>query len=340
MRLYPWSTLSIVGAIASSIPRSTGHELHLPYLPSLSPEHDSDAYLALQWTVTNGSLYANNDQIFPPTISMQVHAPQYRGQSNARVGDEDLTLSYSLHARPLSSAEAGATTKIVRVRVDLMDLQGEAVTPNAVVLDLLAHPDGSQRITRIRMEPGKGHREGYDRPWHMKFWQTQMAGIINHGKEKDTKQNSSPAPPSQTQPEDSTQAHPSDAAAPTDDKEEVTQVGFILSPYWSPAAYSHRGHGHHRHPHHRDRTFMRLVRPVILPAVLGAAAGLVACLVGFVIGHLCMSLAVCLGLRKNRQQRRSSAVHLEDGISREKSALMPIPEIYVTDSDSDSDSEA
>lgn len=269
---------------------------------------------------------------------MQVHAPQYRGQSNARVGDKDLELSYSLHARPLSSEEAGATSKIVRVRVDLTDLQGAAVTPNAVVLDLLAHPDGSQRITRIRMEPGKGHREGHDRPWHMKFWQTQMAGIINHSsKEKENKPEiSSPAQTSQTKTEDSAQTHPSNAVQ-TDEKEEVTQVGFIFSPYWSPAAYSHRGHGHHRNPHHRDRTFMRIVQPVILPAVLGAAAGLVACLVGFVIGHLCMSLSVRLGLRKNRQQRRASTVDLEDGTFREKSALISVPEIYVTDSDSDSE---
>lgn len=282
--------------------------------------------------MTNGSLYANDDQIFPPTVSMQLHAPQYRGQANAHVGGDDLELSYSLHARPLSSEEAGASSKIVRVRVDLMDLQGEPVTPNAVVLDLLAYPDGSQRITRIRMEPGKGHREGHDRPWHMKFWQTQMAGIIN--KQKEDKQVSSLVQPSQNTTEESTQTSPSNPAQ-TDDSEEVTQVGFIFSPYWSPSAYSHRGHGHgHRHSHHRDRTFMRLVRPVILPAVLGAAAGLVACLVGFVIGHLCMSLSVRLGLRKNRQQRRSSTVHLEDGTRGEKSVLM-VPEIYVTDSDSD-----
>ncbi|CEO59694.1 hypothetical protein PMG11_04361 [Penicillium brasilianum] len=329
MRLHPWSTLAVFGAIASSIPLSTSHELHLPYLPSLSPEHDSDAYLALKWTVANGSLYANNDQIFPPTVSMQLHAPQYRGQGNARVGD-DLELSYSLHARPLSSEEAGPSSKIVRVHVDLMNLQGEAVTPNAVVLDLLAHPDGSQRITRIRMEPGKGHREGHDRPWHVKFWQTQMAGIINKQKEK--KPVSSPIRPSQNSTNESTQTFSSDPAQ-TDDDTEVTQVGFIFSPYGSPSVYSHRGHGHgHRHSHHRDRTFMRLVGPVILPAVLGAAAGLVACLVGFVIGHLCMSLSVRLGLHKNRQQRRSSSVHLEDGTRGEKSVLM-VPEIYVTDSD-------
>jgi hypothetical protein len=79
---------------------------------------------------------------------------------------------------------------------------------------------------------------------------------------------------------------------------------------------------------------MRLVRPVILPAVLGAAAGLVACLVGFIIGHLFMSLSVRLGLRKDKKQRRPSAVHLEDGTRGEKSVLM-VPEIYVTDSDSD-----
>ncbi|KAJ6018406.1 hypothetical protein N7499_003721 [Penicillium canescens] len=335
MRLHLWSILSLVGAIASSIPLSTAHELHLPYLPSLSPEHDSDAYLFLKWTVTNGSLYANNDQIFPPTIPMQLHAPQFKGQANARVGEDDLELSYSLHARPLSSKEAGATSKIVRVRVDLMDFQGEPVTPNAVVLDLLAHPDGGQRVTRIQMEPGKGHREGHDRPWHMKFWQTQMAGIINHtDKLKENKEVSSPVQPSRATTEQSTQARPSNTAQ-TDDIEEATQVGFIFSPYWSPSAYSHRGHGHgHPHRHDCDRTFMRLARPVILPAILGAAAGLVVCLVGFIIGYVCMLLSVRLGLHKNKQHRRSSDLHLEDGTCEEKSALM-VPENYMTDSDSD-----
>jgi hypothetical protein len=172
----------------------------------------------------------------------------------------------------------------------------------------------------------------------MKFWQTQMAGIINHtNKQKENKQTSSPAQTSQPTTEDSTQTHPSNAAQTDDKSEEVTQVGFIFSPYWSPAAYSHRGHGHHRQPHHRDRTFMRIVRPVILPAVLGAAAGLVACLVGFVIGHLCMSLSIRLGFRKSREQRRASTIHLEDGTFREKSVLITVPEIYVTDSDSDSE---
>ena len=45
MRLQLWSTLSLAGVIASATPLSSSHELHLPYLPSLSPEHDSDAYL-------------------------------------------------------------------------------------------------------------------------------------------------------------------------------------------------------------------------------------------------------------------------------------------------------
>ncbi|KAJ5174213.1 uncharacterized protein N7482_000090 [Penicillium canariense] len=323
MRLHSWSTLSVV-ALTSSI---------CPYLPSLSPEHDADTYLSLTWAVTNGSLYANEDQIFPPTMSMQLHAPQFRGQAQSRVGDDDLVLLYALSARPLSSEEVGATSQIVRVRVDLMDPQGAPVTPNAVVLDLLAHPDGSQRITRIRMEPGQGHRAGHDRPWHMKFWQTQMAAIVNYNKKHPENQPASAAQHAHNATEDSTQSRPTGAAQTDDGSEEETQVGFIFSPYWSPSAYSHPGHRHGR-PHHRDHSFMRLMRPVILPAVLGAAAGLVACLLGFLIGHLCMSLSVRLGLRKKRQHRRSGSGYVEDGTRGEKSSLV-VPEIYVTDSDSD-----
>ncbi|EAW07013.1 uncharacterized protein ACLA_087160 [Aspergillus clavatus NRRL 1] len=43
----------------------------------------------------------------------------------------------------------------------------------------------------------------------------------------------------------------------------------------------------------RDRSFMRLVRPVILPALLGVAAGLCACLTGFVAGKVMVAVYRC-----------------------------------------------
>lgn len=86
---------------------------------------------------------------------MQLQAPCY--EEKRPVDGDDIRLSYALEARPLASDEVRAASSIVRVRVDLLDAAGEPVTPNAVVIDLLAHPDGSHRITRIRMEPGRDH---------------------------------------------------------------------------------------------------------------------------------------------------------------------------------------
>lgn len=44
MRL-PWSALSVVGAIASSIPLVVSHEIHLAYLPSTEANPQVDSYL-------------------------------------------------------------------------------------------------------------------------------------------------------------------------------------------------------------------------------------------------------------------------------------------------------
>ncbi|KAJ5679923.1 hypothetical protein N7462_008167 [Penicillium macrosclerotiorum] len=335
MRLHPWSTVYLVGAIAGSIPFATSHELHLPYLPAIQPnvqsDTESDSCLSLKWSIINGSLFANDDQVFPPSMPMQLHAP--RLTDGVAVAGEDVELVFALEARPLSSDEVGPTSSIVRVRVDLMDAQGTPVTPNAVVLDLLAHPDGSQRITRIRMEPGPGrhHHGGANRPWHMKFWQTQMSAFLKHTQHDSGHQKNSPHSSASGSAAAGAPAHPK-SAAPDDSSSAESQVGFAFSPYWSPPTYSHRG-GHHS-SHHRDRPFLRLVRPVILPAVLGAVAGLVACLVGFVIGHLCMSLSVRLGLRKRKQPRRFRSASVEDGSQSEKAQLL-VPEIYVTDTNSE-----
>lgn len=42
---FLWTSLCIVGAIASAIPYTSAHEVHLPYLPSLEPENPTNTYL-------------------------------------------------------------------------------------------------------------------------------------------------------------------------------------------------------------------------------------------------------------------------------------------------------
>lgn len=293
----------------------------------------------------DGSLYANNDRIFPPSKSMSLQASRYETADKTQF-DEKVQLYYSLDARPLNAHEA--PMGIVRINVDLFDQQGDPVTPNTVVLDLLDHPDGSLRIAKIRIEPGKIRPEGTPengRQWQMKFWQSEMGTFLKQSSKKDkqTSSTSTATSDSKTTIAHGDQSKSKDVANPESSSEVDSEsdsdstVGYIFSPYFAPASYS-SSHRSHRHSHDRDSknlsAFMRLIRPVILPAVLGAAAGLIACLVGFVIGHIFMSLSLRLGLRKERDgerrvHRRAKTVQIEDGIVSEKADL--IPKILVTE---------
>ncbi|KAJ6016158.1 hypothetical protein N7540_010749 [Penicillium herquei] len=339
---YPWSALGLFGAIASAIPLAATHEVHLAYLPTTESSPQKDSYLSINWSMQDGSLYANNDRVFPPSKSMHVKLPRYEDTHI----EEQVHLYYSLDARPLSSHEVGAPNSLVRVRVELLNRQGDAVTPNIVVLDLLDHPDGSLRIAKIRIEPGKSSQETPENEkWHMKFWQTEMGNLFKHTDHKQTDKESSTVnselksePNSDSTSISKTQAtaesaetEPSQATSVVAKPSPDSTIGYIFSPYFAPASYSHRSH---RHPHGRknDHSFLRLISPVILPAFLGAVAGLVACLLGFVIGHLVMSVAFRLGLCQKRDERRSldtKDIQVEGGTYSEKTGLLP--EIYVTE---------
>ncbi|KAJ5623612.1 hypothetical protein N7490_012217 [Penicillium lividum] len=327
MRL-PWSVLGLVGAIATSIPLASSHEIHLNYLPASEPVPSIESYLSVEWSMQDGSLFANGDRVFPPSMSMQVHAPRYESTQKTRLDSE--TYYYSLEVRPLTSHEVGAPHGIVRVQVEFLDQHGDPVTANTVVLDLLDHPDGNPRITKIRIEPGKIRSEvPGEREWKMKFWKTEMGALFKH---KDNGHKAAETDPSKiesasTKP--TIQQSQADVASPKPSSAVESTVGYIFSPYFAPSSYSHRTH---RRPHGKthDHTFMRLMRPVILPAVLGATAGLLACLVGFLIGHVVMSVSYRLGLRKAHHRRCSQTADVEDGIASEKAGLLP--EIYVTES--------
>lgn len=254
---------------------------------------------------------------------MQLHAPRREGPSKVLIDQDEVEASYSLEARPLSTKENGGTSRIVRVRVNLLSPEGDPITPNTVVLDLLTKPDDSHHITRIRVEPTKichaGHRSA-GRLWQMKLWGTWAAALLKFPQTKHA------SPPSVSESKHLVEVSKAKAIVETTSDKAESQPGYILSPYWSPT-YSPPSH---RQPSHRDNgTFVRMVRPVILPALFGAAAGLFACLVGFVMGHLVMSISVCLGLYKKRKQNcRPRVILVEEGSISEKAPFAP--KVYVT----------
>ncbi|KAJ5087091.1 hypothetical protein NUU61_008398 [Penicillium alfredii] len=289
-------------ALATALPVASSHEIRLRYLPSLmTPESDAESYLSINWSVQNGNLYANNEQVFPPIIPMQFHAPRYASSGNKLLGDTDLKLSYALDARRLPPANAGA--EVMRLRLDVLDLQSQPVTPGAVVLYLLLSQDGDHRIDRIRVEFGASGDDPSpykDRPWHLQSWNAQ----VNPAEQE---------APSTT--ESSSNGVPHSADPHTDTTFSV----------WTPSTRPH-----HR-PHRPSQPFMGLVRPILLPALVGAILGVVACVVGLVVGNLLMSLFTCLGWRK-RSDRQSWMYSMDDESVTEKS-LLSVPRISVTNAE-------
>jgi hypothetical protein len=248
---------------------------------------------------------------------MQLRAPLYDSDA---LTDKSVELSYTLDSRPLSTDQVGSVAGIVRVRVELLDLHGNLVSPNAVAVDLLTYQDGNHHITRIRVEPARGgHQDDRfaqkSRPWVVKYWKTQF-GSLFESSEKTTQPKNGIKTTSES-------AKP--AATAVADQEE-SESKFAISSFW--AAPAHSNYRDHRRPHHHrpGNAFVRIVRPIILPAVLGAIAGLTACLVGFFLGHVVMSFASRLGWKTRVAQR---SAEIEEGSFSEKSPMAP--NVYVTD---------
>lgn len=247
--------------------------------------------------MTNGSLYANGNRVFPPSLSMQLHAPRYESASDTLMNQTDVRLAYSLQARPLSAQEVGATSNIVRVSVELLDMNGMAVTDDAVTIDIHAGKDGQRHLTRIHVDPATG-----------------IAG----GRLND-------APPDDESDSSRTYKH-SPFWTPFSHPPPLPSHG----PHRGP----HRPHPHHS-PHGHDHTYVGLMRPVVLPALFGAIAGIMACVAGYVLGHFLTALWRRLNRqhsKDSKRTRRSRPLDVEDGDEVEKSNLIA-PETAVNESD-------
>ncbi|CAG8900818.1 unnamed protein product [Penicillium egyptiacum] len=321
--------LCLGGAVASSIPANS-HKLRLPFVPSSNDlENGVRSRLSMNLSIQNGSLYANEHQLYPPSEIMQLHVPLYESANQIHPSDKTVELSYTLETQPLPTDEMESTADMIRVRVELFDLQGNLVSPDAVAVDLLVFQNGKYEMTRIRVEPARGsdqdgHSYQKSQSWVMNYWRTQFGSIFDKPKRKTMAPTRNSAPVTKSSAQNSAIKIISSKAT-TDSGSKTHFFSF-----WATPADLHH-HTEHRRPHHNPHhknSFMRIIRPIILPALLGIAAGLVACLVGFIIGRLLMSLGLCLGWPKILGDR-SRIISEEEGMVSEKALVMP--HVYVTD---------
>ncbi|KAJ5606618.1 hypothetical protein N7510_009399 [Penicillium lagena] len=321
MRVAWWFTLSLSSVAVASLPNadSSAHELLLPYLPHSSYDDTSlksaaKSYLSIIWSVQNGIVCANDDAIFPPSASMRLHAPQYRN-SNEALLDDDSILSYSLDVRPLSTEGSGMAAGLLRLRVELLDLHGNPVTTNAVVVDLLKSSNGENIIKSVGIGPGSALHETHSvpkpRPWQMNWWNSKVDSLLSYV--PTSSQND--APPSGTTNSPYTTSTPYAAS-------KSIQGDNIYSPF-------------HASPSHTGSRFLhnsRTWRAFVLPIALGAMAGTLAYAGGFVIGMIGMSLSARRSQRSRRHRRRSRVSSIDNEIFVEKKRVR-MPDIYETDSE-------
>ncbi|KGO48115.1 hypothetical protein PEX1_041230 [Penicillium expansum] len=319
--------LCLGSTLASSIHDS--HQLRLPFVPSSDNIEDGvRSRLSIDLSIQNGSLYANEYQLYPPSATMQLNAPLYEVTDRINPSDKTAELSYILETQPLPTNEIGSMADMIRVRVELFDLQGNLVSPDAVIVDLHAYQNGNYGMTRIRVEPARGSDQDGNfyqksQAWVVNYWRTQFGSVFEKPRSKsrttEPTHDSAPVPKS-----------PHNGAIKVINSGTTTESKSRFFSFWATPAHLHH-HAEHRRPHHshhHKNSFMRIIRPIILPALLGTVAGLMACLVGFFVGSLLISLAVRLGWQKVPGDR-SRIISVEEGMVSEKVSMMP--HVYVTD---------
>ncbi|KAJ9489170.1 hypothetical protein VN97_g4107 [Penicillium thymicola] len=316
----------IGSAFASSI--LDAHQLRLPFVPhSDNLENGVRSRLSIDLSIQNGSLYANEHQLYPPSVIVQLNAPLYEDPDQINPSDNTVELFYTLETQPLPTNEIGSVADMIRVRIELFDLQGNLVSPDAVTVDLLAYQSGKYGMTRIRVEPARGsdqndNTDQKSQSWVVNYWRTQFGSVFD--KQRTKSRTATPIHDSAKATESSTQNGAIEVTTSGSATESASKTHFFS--FWATPAHLHH-HAEHRRPHPKN-SFMHIIRPIIIPALLGTVAGLLACLVGFFFGSLLMSLALRLGWREVLCHK-SRIISVEEGAVSEK-ALM-IPHVSATD---------
>ncbi|KAG0161661.1 hypothetical protein PDIDSM_1175 [Penicillium digitatum] len=301
-----WVALCLGSALASPIPDS--HQLRLPFVPtSDSLENGVRSRLSIDLFIQNGSLYANEHQLYPPSVTMQLNAPLYEDTDQIHPSDKTAELSYTLVTQPIPTNALGSMADMIRVRVELFDLQGNLVSPDAVLVDLLVLPKW-----KVRHDPY---------PCRTSSWQRSGRYFLS-------KESTDDGATHDSAPIMEPSAHKCAIKAIGSGTATDSTAKTRFFSFWATPAHLHHHTEHRPHYsyHHKDSS-VRTVRPIMIPALIGTAAGLMAFLIGFFVGSLLMSLAVRLGWQMVLDHR-SRIVSVEEGMVSEKAATMP--QDYVT----------
>ncbi|RJE26722.1 hypothetical protein PHISCL_00953 [Aspergillus sclerotialis] len=289
------------------------HEIHLPCLHSGSIHQNTDqsAFLTVNFAVTNNTLFANNNPIFPPSIPMRLNARRYRELDKS---DADIPLTFSLDVKPFLS-HSGNTFLL---KITLLDLLGEPAVTDTVAIDLLQDSNGTLDISRIRLDP----THGSNRSWQLKYWRTRVNECLIAMKNSAMSSFTRPSerPPCShhhhhTHPSPYMTTEPANNNPSTSNSKSGTSAFSSVSIYKSHHRFHHGPHGHHR-------AYYRYLRQAILPGVLGMTAALIACGVGFVVGKVSISLYLHFKDNKERAKKRVKRRDVEYGDADEKQRLL------------------
>ncbi|KAH2235626.1 hypothetical protein KXW14_002066 [Aspergillus fumigatus] len=252
---------------------------------SQSPE--SKSHVTINFSADNGTLYANHESVFPPSLPLQFTAVKHSAS-----GDQSVRVAYSLDARPLAAQPGALLGEKFLLKLRLFDLHGRPVTPDLIAVAVSRRADGFLSINKVERSPF--HRHGHMMS-PLRLLESHLRPYIDHL---------------------------AGVASPGGPRHHRRPLHADIYRFRDPAS-----HYHNTMPwRSRDRSFMRLVRPVILPALLGVAAGLCACLVGFMVGKVMISLCRCWYVRSRSGYREVPAitvdsVEVEEHVLSEKESL-------------------
>ncbi|KAA8649606.1 hypothetical protein EYZ11_004322 [Aspergillus tanneri] len=310
--------LCLSSAVAASLPPKEPsarlHEVNLPYGES---SHHPARYLAVNFTVENTTLRANNDTIFPQTFPMEFTAIQNQGHKQ-----KSLRIAYSLETRPIL-ASPDTLGEAYLFKLKFFDMHGDLATDHLVLLTITTDSNGVLTITEVNTTPLPHHIHSMqtnclDRPKSnpapQKSWIAQLGGtlrIFKFGTKgcKDIMTGTSVPKYHQKLPRLKPKPRPGPKTHGGNDK------GHHHPDPHRTVAPSGRYH----HPHYwhgSQQNFSKLVKPIILPAVLGAITGLTACVLGFALGRIIIALYHCCYGRNKKQRRHDVSEILIDDAER------------------------
>lgn len=267
-------------------------------------------YQEFNFVTEDGKLFVNDALLFPPapTVPVDVKAVQRRDADGETT--EPLNLGFALVAVPLAPPQD--EMELMQIRFSPLDIAGHPAPLDTVSLTVVKTAAGDLFLARTEIEPPAGQDD--HESWEQCNGEVRCLRRLIFVRIQALVQ--------------SAKAHMMNLKA---------KLMFGGKGCHGKSRVGHMKHGHHgmesdsehKHPHHMGhnghhhrhawrRTFLRIVRFIVVPAILGVLAGLTASAVGMIVGQLIVF--VWARFRRNTTSRSTST--LEQGTVSEKEVLM------------------